>query len=142
MLKTLALTSLIASFALPAMASLSVQGTWLIQDKTAKVRIAPCGPRLCGTVVWIKDRVDKTTGQPPVDAKNPDPKLRNRPILGLQLLRDFTPAGDNKWTGGAIYDPNVGKTFSSKMTLTPKGELKVEGCVSVICQGQTWSTAD
>ncbi len=144
MFKTLALTAALVTAAFPAMAGASVQGVWLIQDKSAKIRIAPCGQKLCGTVIWLRDKVDKSTGQPPVDTRNPDPKLRSRPILGLQLLRDFTPAGDGKWTGGEIYDPNFGRTVTSKskMTLTPKGELKVEGCFSVICQGQTWSTAD
>ena len=142
MLKPFALSTALAAIALPALAAPSAQGVWLIQDKSAKVRIAPCGQKLCGTIIWISDKIDKTTGQPPVDSKNPDPALRNRPIVGLQLIKNFSPAGDDKWTGGTIYDPKAGKTFASKMTVTPKGELKVEGCVSVICQGQTWTTAD
>lgn len=141
MLKKLVLAAcLIAAF--PARAASPVEGVWYVQDRSAKVRIASCGQKLCGTVVWIRDRIDKTTGQPPTDSKNPDPSLRSRPIVGLQLIRNFTPSGDGKWAGGTIYDPQSGRTYASKMTLTPKGELKVEGCISVICQGQVWSTAD
>ena len=141
MLKKLALTLALVSVSAPALAGASVQGVWYVQDKSAKVRIAPCGQKLCGTVVWIRDKVAEN-GLPPVDSNNPDPGLRTRPIGGLQLIRNFTSAGDGKWTGGTIYDPKAGKTYASKMTLTPKGELKVEGCISVICVGQTWSTAD
>jgi len=141
MLKKLVLAATLAS-AFPAFAASPVEGVWWVQDRSAKVRIAPCGQKLCGTIVWISDRIDKATGLPPVDSKNPDPSLRSRPIVGLQLIRNFSPAGEGKWSGGTIYDPEAGKTYVSKMTLTPKGTLKVEGCVSVICQAQTWSSAD
>jgi uncharacterized protein (DUF2147 family) len=141
MLKKLVLAAtLVAAF--PAVAASPPEGVWYVQDRSAKVRIAPCGQKLCGTVVWISDKIDKATGLPPVDIKNPDPSLRSRPIVGLQLLRNFSQSADGKWTGGTIYDPKVGKTYVSKLALTPKGTLKVEGCISVVCQGQIWSSAD
>ena len=71
-----------------------------------------------------------------------NPALRSRPIVGLQMMRDFAPAGPGRWTGGKIYDPNTGRTYDSKMSLSANGGLKVEGCVTVICQAQAWTTAD
>ena len=43
-----------------------------------------------------------------------------------------------KLTGGKIYDPNSGKTYDSKIGVNANGTLKVEGCVLVVCQAQTW----
>jgi uncharacterized protein (DUF2147 family) len=134
---------LAASFALaaaPALATPSPQGVWLVQDQTAKVRIEPCAGRadqLCGEIVWLKAPTDES-GQPKRDIHNNDPALRSRPVMGLTMIRDFKPAGPDKWDDGKIYDPRSGKTYNSKMQLKPDGTLNVQGCVAMFCQGQTW----
>lgn len=124
-----------------ALSSASPVGTWYTQDRSAKVRIAPCGQKLCGNIVWARDRGGKSAADAR-DEANPNPALRNRPIVGLQIIRDFSPAGAGRWAGGKIYDPNSGRTYDSKMSLSAGGVLKVEGCVTVICQAQTWTQAD
>ena len=129
-----AATALAAAIASPALADDPVEGLWLVQAGTAKVKVAPCASdktKMCGQVAWLK-----TTGAK--DANNPDASLRSRPIMGLLMIRDFKPAGAGKWTSGKIYDPNSGKTYGSKMSANPDGTLKVEGCVAVVCQAQTW----
>ena len=129
-----AATALAAAIASPALADDPVEGLWLVQAGTAKVKVAPCASdktKMCGQVAWLK-----TTGAK--DANNPDASLRSRPILGMLMIRDFKSAGPGKWTGGKIYDPNSGKTYGSKITANPDGTLKVEGCVAVVCQAQTW----
>ena len=90
----------------------------------------------------MKAPLDRVTGKPQLDAKNPDPALRTRPIVGLQLIKDFKSAPGGKLSGGTIYDPQSGKTYASKLALNPDGTLKVEGCISIICQAQTWRTAN
>ena len=63
-------------------------GTWLTGDGRAKVRIDRCGPagaNICGKVVWLKSPTTED-GTPRTDIKNPDPKKRSRPALGLTLL--------------------------------------------------------
>ena len=132
-----AATALAAAIASPALADDPVEGLWLVQAGTAKVKVAPCASdktKMCGQVAWLK-----TTGAK--DANNPDASLRSRPILGMLMIRDFKSAGPGKWTGGKIYDPNSGKTYGSKMSANPDGTLKVEGCIAVVCQAQTWKRA-
>ena len=131
-LAVLALAS--AAVAVPAFAADPVEGLWMVEAGTAKVRVAPCAAdkaRMCGQIAWLKQAGVK-------DANNPDAALRGRPLVGLLMIRDFKPAGAGKWTGGKIYDPGSGKTYSSKMSANPNGTLKVEGCVAVVCQAQTW----
>ena len=122
----------------PAFAADPVEGDWVVQGGSARVRIAPCAARpdrLCGVFTWLKS--DKP-GQPVFDKENPDPKLRARPLNGSTFIRDFRRAETGRWTGGKIYSPEEGKTYDSKMRILPDGALKLEGCVLVICQAQTW----
>ncbi|MBP7815384.1 MAG: DUF2147 domain-containing protein [Phenylobacterium sp.] len=138
----LAPAAAIALLAAPtAQAADPVMGDWLTVGGGAKVRVAPCpadSAKACGTITWMKNPKDKAGG-PQKDTNNPDPALRARPVLGLQLIRDFKPAGPGKWTGGKIYDPGSGKTYGSKLAANPNGTLKVEGCIGPICQAQTWT---
>ena len=139
-----ALLALAASaLAVPALAADPVEGDWIVQGGSARVKIAPCAgqtQRLCGRIVWLKNPKGPD-GQPVKDAANPDPKLRDQPLIGLHLIRDFTPVKPGQWTGGLIYDPRNGRSYKSKMALNPDGTLKVEGCISVVCQAQTWRRA-
>ena len=45
---------LIAAAAPAAAQKLSPAGTWLSQTGDTRVRIAPCGGQLCGTIAWVK----------------------------------------------------------------------------------------
>ena len=124
-----------------AQAADPVMGEWQTVGGSAKVRIGPCASdaaKACGTITWMKNAKDKP-GSPLKDTRNPDANLRNRPLVGLQMIRDFKPAGPGKWTGGKIYDPGAGKTYSSKISANGNGSLKVEGCIGPICQAQTWT---
>jgi len=123
----------------PALAANVLEGDWMASD-TTRVRIAPCRgqpAQLCGTIAWLANP-NGPEGQPLRDINNPDPALRGRPLLGMLFIRDFQRAADGRWEGGKIYQPKTGKTFNSKMQLNPDGTLKLEGCVAIFCQAQTW----
>jgi uncharacterized protein (DUF2147 family) len=128
----------------PSFAAGSADGVWLTQKQDAKVRVAPCrdhADQLCGEIVWV--RAPSGAGGPPkTDEHNPDAKLRDRPLIGLRVIRDFHVAEAGRWEGGKIYDPHTGKTYASKMRLAADGTLKVDGCVMMFCQSQTWTRAD
>lgn len=130
----------LALAATPALAADPVEGDWLVQSGTARVAIAPCAGRLdrmCGAISWLKQPLGQD-GQPRRDTANPNPKLREQPLLGSTILSDFRRAEPGSWTGGRIYDANDGKTYDSKIRVAPDGTLKVQGCILVICRAQTW----
>jgi uncharacterized protein (DUF2147 family) len=117
--------------AMPAFAA-SPKGDWLVEDKTAIIRVDSCGSAMCGTIVWTK----KEGG---VDENNPDPAKRSRPIMGLQLLMSMKPGSDGRWDGD-IYNPENGKIYSSHMWLKDDNTLRIEGCVlGFLCGGQDWT---
>jgi uncharacterized protein (DUF2147 family) len=122
---------ILALIASPAAAA-TPKGDWLVEDKDAIIRIDSCGSALCGTVVWTKK-------QGGLDENNPDPAKRSRPIMGLQLLLGMKPASDGRWEGD-IYNPENGKTYTSRMWLKSDDMLRIEGCVlGFLCGGQDWT---
>jgi len=80
---------------------------------------------------------DPMAGTPKVDRENPDETLRDRPIIGLQIMEGFTAKAPGRWSGGTIYDPENGKTYKCKIRLTEEGALKVRGYIGVSAIGRT-----
>jgi uncharacterized protein (DUF2147 family) len=113
-------------------------GVWATEGAKSHVKIADCGGgQLCGSIIWLEEPQDKG-GKDKVDSENPDPAMRTRKILGLALLNGFAHDGaSNVWTGGTIYNPNDGKTYSCKMTLQDPKTLRVRGYVGLSLLGKT-----
>ena len=115
-----------------------ISGIWLTQAGDAKIRVGKCGGGVCGVVAWLKAPIDPATGKPAIDDKNPNPALARRPMIGLPLFSGMRPSGENKWSG-QIYNADDGKSYASHISLTGPNTLRVEGCVGVLCGGETWS---
>jgi uncharacterized protein (DUF2147 family) len=114
-----------------------VAGTWKTPTKNGVVEITHCGASICGRLV-TSDGIRTNPGLK--DARNKDTSLRNRPLKGLMMLEGFK-GGPREWKGGRIYNPDDGGTYASNVTLVGPDELKVQGCVLVICKTQTWVRA-
>jgi uncharacterized protein (DUF2147 family) len=111
-----------------------IRGVWLTNGEKAQVEIASCGAAMCGRVLHVVAGPDGDVAR---DAHNPDPKLRARAVVGLQVLTGFKP--DNEvWTGGRVYDPEEGKSYSGSLELQPDGMLKLTACLSILCQSELW----
>ena len=135
--KRIFVIGLFSGFLISSPALADVTGLWSTVDDKSHVKIAPCGSKFCGTIVWLSEP-DTPQGKPKIDANNTDKELKKRPILGLELLNGFESVSKTKWDDGTIYNPEDGKTYSSTLTLSKPGELEVEGCVMVFCKTQLW----
>ena len=132
-----AMALFLGTFVVPAALAAEPVGLWLTEGGKSRVEIAPCGDKLCGTIVWLKEPLDDA-GKEKVDANNPDEALRSRKLLGLPLLNGFVRASeDGVWENGTIYNPEDGKTYRSKMTLKDADTLKVRGYVGIPLFGKT-----
>ena len=62
------------------------------------------------------------------DKNNPDPALRTRKILGMNVLEklSYSP-NSNSWEGGMIYDAKNGRHWNSSAYINKDGTLKVKG---------------
>ena len=101
-----------------------VVGKWKLEDGTAVVEVYKSGDVYNGKIVWLKNPTE-ADGSPAIDDLNPDPQLRTRQVLGLNMLSGLKKVGD-EYTGGKIYDPGNGKTYNCSMKV--EGDvLKVRG---------------
>lgn len=96
-----------------------VIGKWKLEDGSAIVEVYKQGDVFNGKIVWLQNPTE-SDGSPAVDGNNPDPKLRSRQLIGLNMLSNLKKNG-GEYTGGSIYDPGNGKTYNCSM--------KVEGDV-------------
>lgn len=124
--------------AVPASAAAPVAGTWRTADKDALVRVGDCGDSVCGRVARFL--VSPPQGADQRDVNNPDPRLRNRKLLGLPVLNGFRRDGD-LWRG-EIYDPKTGKSYRSVMRRLDADRLEVKGCIGPFCKTQVWRRAN
>jgi uncharacterized protein (DUF2147 family) len=113
-------------------------GVWLTEKGDARIKVTKCGNGICGVIVWLKQPIDRMTGQPQVDDKNPNPALRTRPVMGISLFIGMRPSAPGKWSG-QIYNADDGGTYVSYVTFAGDDTLRVEGCVGMICGGETWT---
>ncbi|WP_214225406.1 DUF2147 domain-containing protein [Pedobacter sp. B4-66] len=116
----------------------AILGKWINSTGEAHVEITKKSDKYYGKIVWLKETKDNK-GIVKADLKNPDANLKTRPILGLEILKDFVFTG-SKWTDGTIYDPKSGKTYSCNMTLKDSGLLNMRGYVgiSLIGRSEVW----
>ena len=93
----------------------AILGVWDDNFQGATIEVFKCGDLYCGKIVGLQD--PEQDGKPVLDAKNPDPKLRSRPVMGVQVLTGFKYGGNDTWAGGSAYSPDRGKTYDATLTL-------------------------
>ncbi|MDB5507161.1 MAG: hypothetical protein JWR75_1799 [Devosia sp.] len=128
-----------------AVAQAPIEGVWRTPLE-AEITIAPCGREWCGylTKVVVPDYILETVpdaANMPVeelfDQRNPDPALRARKMLGLQILA--LHSGNGEVYQGEIYNPEEGKTYGGYLEVIGPDEVKLSGCVLLIlCRGENW----
>ena len=108
------------------------QWLYLNEEKTTKIEVEKKDGKYIGTIVYmIPEKYEN--GAPPKDDENPDPALRERSIVGLQILNNFVYNPDKKeWNSGSIYDPKSGKTYDCYGWLESDELLKLKGFVAGI----------
>lgn len=112
-------------------------GLWYAEGGAAQVEIAPCDDGLCGRVVWLRSPLDER-GCELRDERNPDARLRDRGVVGLEVLRGLTPGADaGVWEAGTIYDPASGRTYRCSASLDGADRLRLRGYVGIPLLGRT-----
>ena len=109
-----------------------IMGIWWNDEKTTKIKVEKKDGKYIGTIVYmIPEKYEN--GEPPKDKENPDPALRDRSVVGLQILSGFEyDAKDKEWQDGTIYDPKSGNTYDCYAWLENDDLLKLKGYVAGI----------
>jgi uncharacterized protein (DUF2147 family) len=73
------------------------------------------------------------------DRSNGNVSLRDRRLLGLEILQGLKPAdAEGKvWTDGTIYDPTSGKTYRCSVGVEGDDRLHLRGYVGIPLLGRT-----
>ncbi len=117
-------------------------GLWKTIDddgKTAKslVRISEQGGTLTGNIDKLLDL--KADANAKCDKCVDDRK--DKPVVGLQIIRGVKPDGEGVWGHGEILDPNNGKIYRTRLKPVDGGKkLEVRGYIGAPLFGrtQTW----
>lgn len=113
-----------------------IGGNWRTDDGRAIITITRCNERattLCGRI--SRFLVAEPAGGAR-DGNNPNRALRNRSLLGVEVLSGLSWR-DDAWRGSG-YSPEEGRTFNA--TVRPdNGRLSVRGCVAVFCRTVVWA---
>jgi uncharacterized protein (DUF2147 family) len=117
----------------------AIVGTWLTEKQDSKIEIARNGTTYAGKVIWLKQPT--RDGKPLHDAKNPNHQLRDRPILGLEILSGFRYSGDATWSKGAIYSPQTGSTFPAELSLVSNDRLDIKVKDGIFFKHVAWTRA-
>jgi len=126
-MKTIALAAAAAILSAGmALAADPLEGYWRTagddDGNSGLIHVAPCGARLCGTLV---------------KAYGPDGKEIASDNIGRNIISATQPKGDGEYTG-KVWSPDRDKTYNSRLRLSGD-TLKVQGCVLGICRdGGTW----
>ena len=121
------LSLMVLGLVLAASPAWAQSGRWITQSGNFEVEIAPCGEALCGTTVKILANHSMS---------NSGAESASTPALGMRLLQDFVPDGENRWSGH-LYDRENGKTYRCRMTLLSSDELEIHPYVGLPIFGST-----
>lgn len=111
-------------------------GIWEPSNGKARVKIDKIADKYFGKIVWLRDPIDPNTQQPKVDKNNPDESLRQVPLKGYRLLKDFIYK-DGEWVDGTIYDPENGSTYSCVIKMRDPNTLDIRGYIGIKTFGRT-----
>lgn len=115
-----------------------VLGVWLSENKKQKVRVTYDAAKktYTGKIIWMYED-DQAAGRTMLDKNNPNAKLRNRRITGINLMRSFLHEGGGVFRG-YVYDPISGKEYRCLMTLQPDGKTAhIRGYILIPWIGRT-----
>jgi uncharacterized protein (DUF2147 family) len=121
-----------------------VVSVWTVPDGQSRVEIYKAADGTYeGKIIWISEPLfsgnDPEAGKPKHDRENPDPALKDRPIIGLVIMKGLKFDGSAEWSGGTVYDPNCGKTYKGKIWLTDNNTLSMRGYIGISLLGRTES---
>ena len=84
-------------------------GRYWFPERNGQIEIYQEGGHYFGKVISFEIEGQK-------DENNPDPALRDQPLVGSLMFADFTYNPEQeRWEDGTIYDPESGDTYKCRL---------------------------
>ena len=112
----------------------AIEGWWQSWDSLLYVSVQNGEARLFAAGILnpalVKgDLVSWSSEKPLLDIDNPDPQLRGRPLLGMELTENYRKKG-KQWRG-RLYDPRSGAWYKSHLTVVGS-VLNIRGYICLL----------
>jgi uncharacterized protein (DUF2147 family) len=104
-----------------------IVGIWQSAANDLRVEMYAHHGQYNGRLVWFLWEGDDPPMAAQLDTENPNPALRSRSWLGMNIVEQLTYIGHDEWSGGKVYDPNSGHTFEATVRLIDSDRLVVRG---------------
>jgi uncharacterized protein (DUF2147 family) len=134
MIALFALLLTLASFAQQLPAD-QITGIWKCDDY--KIEVFKAGHTYSARLLWSKDMLEADGKTPKKDSKNPDEKLRGRPVQGLTHITGLVYK-DGEYVDGKLYSVQDGNTYSLKGKLKGPDDLETRGYKGIPLVGKTF----
>jgi len=118
-------------------------GKWRNLLGTVEIEVYKDKDKYHGKILWLKERnyrgndPKSMAGKPRIDRENPDPALKNRPFINMDLFGDCIFTENQHWEKGFLYDPLNGKKYECSISMYAPDRLKVRGYIGAEILGTT-----
>jgi uncharacterized protein (DUF2147 family) len=104
----------------------AIAGKWMNTENNLEVEVFRQHSEYKARLLWFDDSDDKTKPTATrLDEKNHDKTLRNRKLVGIEVLHGLLyNIKDDEWQDGIIYDSSSGKNWDAKAWINTAGILK------------------
>lgn len=137
------LVGVLASLSFCTIHGQTIFGKWrTVDDETGEtkaiVELYEKDELLFGKIIKILDEAEQNARC--VKCKG---GLKDKPILGMNIISGFQRGGDGEYKGKKLTDPEQGLTVRGKIWLDPDNvnQLKVRGYLAFFYRTQTWLRA-
>ena len=116
-------------------------GTWISKAQDSQTEIFKSGDKYHGKLLagWGNELYEKDGKTLRKDAKNPNPALRNQPLLNAIILSDLE-YDNGEYKHGNYYDARTGRTFNCTMNMKDdKLEIRIYWKVPIFGLTKTWT---
>ena len=124
-MKLLLLAFLAGAAPAPASAG-TLDGLWQNRKGTLDVLVAPCGARMCGTVVEARGEAAAQAGG-------------RAKLVGTRVLENFEPGRDGLWRGH-VYAAQLHGRLGAKIRVVDSNTIEITACLfaGLGCDSNLW----
>ena len=101
-----------------------ILGFWLMPDNEGIIEIYKVDNFYNGKIIWMLEKEkDRSLLK---DKENPVDSLKNRPVVGIEVMRNYKYDEDGVWNGGTFYAAKKGKTLEPDFVRIDENTLDIE----------------